>query len=111
MPQLNLSVATNDYDHFRDARIRDVKPEGIDLNWFIFTHHECFARFTADRELDISGLWFVKFSAQVTRQNPDNIGLPIICSRLFRLSSFYVNKNSSIKTVENLEGKRIGSPE
>ena len=111
MSQLNLSIATNDYDHFRDVRIRNVNPEGIDLNWFIFTHHECFARFTADREFDISELSFAKFSTQITRDNPDIIGLPIICSRLFRFSSFYVNKNSGIKTVEDLKGKRVGSPE
>ena len=39
------------------------------------------------------------------------VGLPVICSRLFRFSSFYVNKNAGIKTVEDLKGKRIGSPE
>ncbi len=111
MSQLNLSIATNDYDHFRDIRIRKVSPEGIDLNWFIFTHHECFARFTADREFEISELSFAKFSTQVTRENSDIIGLPIICSRLFRCSSFYINKNSGIKTVEDLKGKRVGSPE
>ena len=90
-----------------------MNPEGIDLNWFIFTHHECFARFTADREFDISELSFAKFSTQITRENPDIVGLPISCSRLFRFSSFYVNKNSGIKTVEDLKengsGRRVGS--
>ncbi|HSG95079.1 MAG TPA: ABC transporter substrate-binding protein, partial [Afifellaceae bacterium] len=33
------------------------------------------------------------------------------CSRLFRFSSFYVNKNAGIKTAQDLKGKRIGSPE
>ena len=111
MSLLNLSIATNDYDHFRDVRLGNIKPEGIDLNWFIFTHHECFARFTADREFDISELSFAKFSAQITRKDADIIGLPIICSRLFRFSSFYVNKNSGVKTIEDLKGKRVGSPE
>jgi|TARA_B110000305_G_scaffold89473_1_gene100878 4,5-dihydroxyphthalate decarboxylase len=109
--RLNLSIATNDYDHFRDLRINNVSAEGIDLNWFIFTHHECFARFTADREFDISELSFAKFTAQITRKDPDIIGLPIVCSRLFRFSSFYVNKNSGIKSVEDLKGKKVGSPE
>jgi 4,5-dihydroxyphthalate decarboxylase len=39
------------------------------------------------------------------------IGLPVICSRLFRFSSFYVNKKSGIRTIEDLKGKRVGSPE
>tara|TARA_Y100001936_G_scaffold246900_1_gene291709 strand:- start:311 stop:1117 length:807 start_codon:yes stop_codon:yes gene_type:complete len=49
--------------------------------------------------------------AQITRDECDIVGLPVICSRLFRFSSFYVNKNAGIKTVEDLKGKRIGSPE
>src|SRR5262249_4146949 len=39
------------------------------------------------------------------------IGLPVICSRLFRFSSFYVNKHSGIKTAKDLKGKKVGSPE
>ena len=111
MTKLNLSIATNDYDHFRDFRTGEVRAEGIDLNWFLFTHHECFARFTANREFDLAELSFAKFATQVTRPDSDIIGLPVICSRLFRFSSFYVNRNSGIKTVGDLKGKRIGSPE
>ena len=111
MSLLNLSIATTDYDHFRDIRLGFVKPEGIDLNWLNLGHHECFARFTANREFDISELSFAKFTTQVTRPDSDIIGLPIVCSRLFRFSSFYVNKNSGIKSVKDLIGKKIGSPE
>ena len=63
MSQLNLSIATTDYDHFRDLRMGLVKPEGIDLNWMTLGHHECFARFTANREFDLSELSFAKFTA------------------------------------------------
>ena len=35
----------------------------------------------------------------------------MICSRVFPFSSFYVNRNSKIATVEDLKGKKIGSPE
>ena len=111
MSQLKLSIATGDYDHFRDFRLGLVKAEGIDHNWLNLGHHECFARFTANREFDVSELSFAKFTAQVTREDSDIVGLPVICSRLFRFSSFYVNRNSGIETVEDLKGKRIGSPE
>jgi 4,5-dihydroxyphthalate decarboxylase len=70
-----------------------------------------FARFTFNREWEVSELSFAKFCAQVTRDEPDIIGLPVVCSRLFRFSSFYVNKNSGIKTAADLKGKTIGSPE
>ena len=71
MTKLNLSIATNDYDHFRDFRLGDVRAEGIDHNWFIFTHHECFARFTANREFDLAELSFAKFATQVTREESE----------------------------------------
>lgn len=111
MTSKKLTIATTDYDHFRDFRTGAVKAEGLDLNWLTLGHHEIFARFTFNREWDISELSFAKFMAQISRPDSDIIGLPVICSRLFRFSSFYVNKNSGIKTVEDLRGKRIGSPE
>jgi 4,5-dihydroxyphthalate decarboxylase len=111
MSKIRLSIATTDYDHFRDFRTGEVRAEGIDHNWLNLGHHECFARFTASREFDVSELSFAKFTTQVSRDNPDVIGLPVVCSRLFRFSSFYVNKKSGIKTVQDLKGKRVGSPE
>ncbi|SLN64585.1 4,5-dihydroxyphthalate decarboxylase [Roseivivax jejudonensis] len=111
MTQLPLTIATTDYDHFRDIRTGAVAPEGIDLNWLLLGHHECFARMTANREFDLSEMSFAKFSTQVTRKDSDLIGLPVICSRLFRFSSFYVNRKAGIKRPEDLIGKSVGSPE
>jgi 4,5-dihydroxyphthalate decarboxylase len=108
---LHLSIATTDYDHFRDFRTGVVKAEGVEHTWLNLGHHECFARFTANREFDVSELSFAKFLAQVSRPASDIVGLPVICSRLFRFSSFYVNRKSRITTVEDLRGKKVGSPE
>jgi 4,5-dihydroxyphthalate decarboxylase len=108
---VKLTIATTDYDHFRDFRTGVVNAEGIDHTWLMHGHHEVFARFTLNREWDVSELSFAKFTAQVTRKDSDIIGIPVICSRLFRFGSFYVNKNSGIKTVQDLKGKKIGSPE
>ncbi|MBM3609302.1 MAG: ABC transporter substrate-binding protein [Alphaproteobacteria bacterium] len=111
MNKLKLTIATTDYDHFRDFRTGDVRAEGIDHTWLTLGHHEVFARFTFNREWDVSELSFAKFCTQITRDDCDIVGLPVVCSRLFRFSSFYVNKKSGIKTVQDLKGKRIGSPE
>src|SRR5438105_332013 len=111
MATAKLTIATTDYDHFRDFRLGYVKAEGIEQTWLTLGHHEIFARFTFNREWEVSELSFAKFCAQVTREAPDIIGLPVVCSRLFRFSSFYVNKNSGIKTAADLKGKTIGSPE
>ncbi|MDF2115010.1 ABC transporter substrate-binding protein [Roseiarcaceae bacterium H3SJ34-1] len=111
MKRLKLSIATTDYDHFRDFRTGAVQAEGVDHTWMTLGHHEVFARFTLNREFDVSELSFAKFMTQITRDDSDIVGLPIVCSRLFRFSSFYVNKKSGIKTVQDLKGKRVGSPE
>ena len=111
MANLALTIATTDYDHFRDFRFGLVRAEGIDLTWLTLGHHECFARFTANREFDLSELSFAKFAAQVSRPHTDIVGLPVVCSRLFRFSSFYVNRKSGIATARDLKGKRVGSPE
>jgi 4,5-dihydroxyphthalate decarboxylase len=111
MSGLKLTIATTDYDHFRDFRLGAVRAEGIAPNWQMLGHHEIFARFTFNREWDVSELSFAKFIAQATRKDSDIIGLPVVCSRLFRFSSFYINKNSKIKTAKDLKGKTIGSPE
>ena len=111
MNRVKLTIATTDYDHFRDFRLGLVTAEGIDHTWLTLGHHEVFARFTFNREWEVSELSFAKFIAQVTRPDSDIIGLPVVCSRLFRFSSFYVNKNAKIKTAKDLKGKKIGSPE
>jgi 4,5-dihydroxyphthalate decarboxylase len=111
MSRVKISIATTDYDHFRDFRFGLVQAEGIDHNWLTLGHHEIFARFTFNREWDVTELSCAKFSAQVTREQPDIIGLPVICSRLFRFGSFYINKKSGIKSPADLKGKRVGSPE
>lgn len=111
MSRVKLAIATTDYDHFRDFRLGIVNAEGIDQTWLTLGHHEVFARFTFNREWDVSELSFAKFCAQVTRTTPDIIGLPVVCSRLFRFSSFYVNRHSKIQTAADLRGKTIGSPE
>lgn len=111
MSRVKLSIATTDYDHFRDLRLGLVNAEGVDHTWLTLGHHEVFARFTFNREWDVSELSFAKFCAQATRDAPDIIGLPVVCSRLFRFSSFYVNRNSGIRTAADLKGKIIGSPE
>jgi 4,5-dihydroxyphthalate decarboxylase len=111
MSALRLSVATTDYDHFRDFRLGTVRAQGIEHIWSLLGHHEVFARFTASRDWDVAELSIAKFAAQVTRDDSDVIGLPVVCSRLFRFGAFYVNRHSGIRTAADLRGKRVGSPE
>ena len=111
MKKLSHTVATDDYDHFRDFRLGLVRAEGIETTWLTMDIHEVFARFAANREWDVSELSFAKFVAQATEDHPDIIGIPVFASRMFRMSSFYINRKSGIKSPADLRGKKIGLPE
>ena len=62
MTCVKLTIATTDYDHFRDFRLGAVRAEGIDHTWLMLGHHEMFARFTFNREWEVSELSFAKSS-------------------------------------------------
>src|SRR6266436_5994031 len=95
--RVKLTIATTDYDHFRDFRTGAVEAQGIEHTWLTLGHHEIFSRFTFNREWDVTELSFAKFTAQVTRDNPDIIGLPVLPSRLFLFGLFSVNRRIAIK--------------
>jgi len=90
MKKLHLTIATQDYDHFRDFRTGEVRAEGIEHTWLMPELHEIFARFTANREWDVSELSFAKFAAQVN-ESSENIGarrLHTIMEKLLEEVSF-----------------------
>src|SRR5262249_58729748 len=94
--RVKLTNGTPGYGHFRGFRPGVVQAEGIEHTWLTLGHHEIFSRFTFNREWDVTELSFAKFTAQVTRDNPDIIGIPVVCSRLFRFCSFYANTKNRI---------------
>ena len=63
MNRVKLTIATTDYDHFRDFRTGVVQAEGIEHTWLTLGHHEIFSRFTFNREWDVTELSFAKFTA------------------------------------------------
>lgn len=111
MAAVPVSVATTDYDHFRDFRLGVVSAAGLEPQWSLLGHHEIFLRFTARREWDVAELSFAKFMAQVTRPEADIVALPVVCSRLFRFGAIYVNRRSGIRSAADLAGRSVGSPE
>ncbi len=111
MSKIPITIALTDYDHFRDFRTGKVTAAGVEPIWLDLDLHEIFARFAARREWHVSEMSFAKFIAQATAPDADIIGLPVFASRVFRLSSFYINVNAGIRTASDLKGKRVGVPE
>jgi 4,5-dihydroxyphthalate decarboxylase len=111
MSKLPITIATSEYDHITDLMTGRVPVEGIDINYLNFEIEEIFYRFVLNREWEVSEMSLAKFVAQVSGDRPDILGLPVFPSRVFRLSNIYIRKDSGIKELKDLRGKKMGTPE
>lgn len=107
---LRLSAALGPYDH-----VRDLRPQGIDLNLLELSVEEIFFRFTKFREWQVSEMSFGKvisiMAEERASEHPPIICLPVFVSRVFRHSAIYVGEASGIRAPKDLEGRRVGIPE
>ena len=111
MMTLSLSVALTNYDHVRDVLSGEVRAQGVELVPLELPIEEIFYRFTRFREWQLSEMSFGKVVALLSDERPDIIALPVFVSRVFRHSAIYLPEGSSIRTPQDLEGRRVGIPE
>ena len=111
MNEIKISLAVCDYDHVRDFVSGAVKAEGLRINFQSFSIQEIFHRFTSFREWDASEMSMGMYVALRSQGDDSLTAIPVFTSRMFRLSSFYINRNSSIKSAADLRGGKIGYPE
>ncbi len=111
MNEIEISLAVCDYDHVRDFVSGAVNAEGLRINFQSFSIQEIFHRFTSFREWDASEMSMGMYVALRSQGDDSHTAIPVITSRMFRLSSFYINRNSSIKSAADLRGGKIGYPE
>ena len=98
--------------HHRHHRLRSlsrfspwpVSAGGIEPTWLTLGHHEIFSRFTFNREWDVSELSFAKFMAQVTRDDADIIGLPVLCLALVPLLVVLRESQRASRAPKDLRG-------
>ena len=111
MEKLTLTLAAQDYDHFRDLTSGEVKAQGIDIIPLFYRPHAAFYRFMTYAEWEISEMSMGGYCASVADGTAKGIGLPVFPSRVFRQSAIFVRDDGSITRPEDLAGKRIGVPE
>ena len=112
MPNINLSLATCDYDHVRDLMSGVVRAEGIDITPMIFEEpHYIFHRATNFGDFDISEMSFGRYVSLVSRRKNQLVAIPIFPSRVARQSAFFVPRGSRVKKPEDLKGATVGIPE
>jgi 4,5-dihydroxyphthalate decarboxylase len=111
MQNLRITIAMSEYDHVHDFASGEVRAGGLDVTWLTLPIEEIFYRFLKNREWDVSEISFAKCASLIAQGNCDFIAIPVFPSRVFRMSSIYLKRGSSIRTAEDLKGKRIGIPE
>jgi 4,5-dihydroxyphthalate decarboxylase len=111
MADIHLTLASKDYDHLQDLKDGSVKPEGISLTCINMYPTDVFYRFLRYKEWEVSELSLSKYASLVADGNADMIGLPVFPMRIFRQSSFFVRRGSTITSPKELTGKRCGIPE
>ncbi len=111
MPGIQLSLAISDYHHVRDLINGRVRPEGIDLIPMEFPIEEIFYRMFSFAEWDVAEFSMAKYVSMIGAGTAPFRAIPVFPSRVFRQSAFYVATGASVRSPEDLVGKRIGIPE
>jgi len=111
MESLKLTMAAQDYDHFRDLTSGEVKAQGIDIIPLFYRPHDAFYRFMTYAEWEISEMSMGGYCSSVADGAAKGVGIPVFPSRVFRQSAIFVRNDESITRPEDLAGKRVGVPE
>lgn len=108
---VNITIATNDYDRTRGIKDGQVKVDGCDVTYLTMLPEEMFFRAVRYAEFDVTELSFSTHMLQTQRGDAQYLGIPVFLSRVFRHSGFYIRTDRGIKTGADLKGKVVGVPE
>lgn len=107
MGDLKLTMVTKNYDYLAPLACRDVSPEGIDLV-LIRDTKGALDRVQNDPTVDGGEVSFSRTVIDLARGDRQWVLLPVFVNRGFQLRHFYVLRDSGIRTLEDLRGKRVG---
>jgi len=111
MSNIQLSFASGLYDRMQPLYTGEVKAKGIDLRFErIEAPREIFDRMASENAFDLCEMSCSEFISRVVAGDKTFVALPVFPSRSFRHSFIAINKESGIKTPQDLAGKRIGVP-
>jgi 4,5-dihydroxyphthalate decarboxylase len=105
---IELTAALGDYDIHRALIQGDIKPEGIDLTVLPLRSQERHWRMYRHDEFDIAEFSMSTYLMLKSDQRKRWTAIPVFPHRRFRHSYIFINPTKSIRSVKDLEGKRIG---
>src|SRR5262245_60544735 len=111
MGNIRLTLACEDYDRTRPLKDGIINPEGIDLNFLVMPVEEIFWRMMKYEEFDASELSMGAFLTAAACGLRPFVAIPVFPSRTFRHRCIFVNTSSSVRSIGDLRGRRMGVPE
>lgn len=105
MATLSLKLAGYAWDFITPLLTRDVVPEDIDLHYDV---HHGLGPVTDDPSCVGGEASLGSFMLDVSHGNRDFVGLPIFPMFAFRHRCFLVKRGTTINSLSELEGKRVG---
>jgi 4,5-dihydroxyphthalate decarboxylase len=110
MPNLPVTFACGLYDRMLALHTREVKPDGIDLNFVAIDHpREIFDRMANNLEFDAAEMSSSDFFRHAVRGDCPMVAIPVFPSRVFRHGYIAIDKRQ-VSEPKDLAGKRIGVP-
>src|SRR5262245_27941462 len=109
MSKLKLTLACWDYDRTRPLIDGRVQAEGIDLEIKVMRPRETFPRMLEHKEFEVSELSLGSYVTLKGRGTCPFVAMPIALSKIFRHSCIYIRTDASIRTPQDLRGKRVGT--
>jgi len=111
MANLEISIATGDYDRVRAVKEGRVAVQGCAVRYLTPPLEELFIRALVASEFDVCEVSLSSYLIARSRGQTPYRALPIFLSRVFRHSAFYVPTDRGIRVPEDLKGKTVGVPE
>jgi len=110
MPNLPITCACGLYDRMLPLYTKEVRPEGIDLNFLAIDNpREIFDRMSGALEFDVSEMSSSEFVARHAAGDCPFVALPVFPSRVFRHGHIAINTRLA-RAPADLAGQRIGVP-
>lgn len=105
VPTVPLTLATRDYDFVAPLATGDVAADGVDLT--LIRAFDALERVAGDPAVQGGEASFSRYVQRLAAGDRSVVGLPIFVMREFRHRNFYVRRDSTLRTIADLAGRRV----
>jgi 4,5-dihydroxyphthalate decarboxylase len=105
VPTWPLTLATRDYDFVTPLATGDVVADGLDLS--LLRSFDALQRVGGDPAVHGGEASFSRYVQRLAAGDRSLVGLPLFVMREFRHRSFYVRRDSGLRSIGELAGRRV----